>query len=104
LKTDTLEIHLKSYSNDPQCIRTHLLQAFYGWSARDFPAAPAPGLVLLWFWEVLKDFNEEQRRLLLRFCTGSSRVPPGGFAELQPNFAVDSRQSKLKIRKSLRIG
>lgn len=47
------------------------------------------GLVLLWFWEVLKDFNEEQRRLLLRFCTGSSRVPPGGFAELQPNFAVE---------------
>ena len=47
------------------------------------------GLVLLWFWEVLKEFDEEKQRLLLRFCTGSSRVPPGGFAELQPNFSVE---------------
>lgn len=37
-----------------------------------------------------EDFDEEQRRLLLRFCTGSSRVPPGGFQELQPNFTVDA--------------
>lgn len=52
-------------------------------------ADAAGGSILEWFWEVLKDFDEEQRRLLLRFCTGSSRVPPGGFQELQPNFTVE---------------
>ncbi|XP_006815383.1 E3 ubiquitin-protein ligase HACE1-like [Saccoglossus kowalevskii] len=36
----------------------------------------------LWFWEVVREFSQEERVLLLQFVTGSSRVPHGGFAFL----------------------
>jgi len=39
-----------------------------------------------WFWEIVEEFNSEQRCLLLCFATGSSRLPPGGFAALEPSF------------------
>ena len=35
--------------------------------------------LLGWFWEVLENFNEEQRARLLQFATGSCRVPVEGF-------------------------
>eukprot|EP00730_Choanoeca_flexa_P005425 TRINITY_DN11938_c6_g1_i8.p1 TRINITY_DN11938_c6_g1~~TRINITY_DN11938_c6_g1_i8.p1 ORF type:complete len:787 (+),score=232.03 TRINITY_DN11938_c6_g1_i8:235-2595(+) len=38
---------------------------------------------ITWFWEVVKEFNQEQRARLLQFVTGSCRLPVGGFAELQ---------------------
>lgn len=41
-----------------------------------------------WFWEAVEDLNEEQRRKLLRFVTGSGRLPPGGFASLEPPFTL----------------
>ena len=31
--------------------------------------------IIVWFWEVVEDYNEEQRARLLQFVTGSSRVP-----------------------------
>eukprot|EP00427_Karlodinium_veneficum_P027658 CAMPEP_0169217568 /NCGR_PEP_ID=MMETSP1016-20121227/18974_1 /TAXON_ID=342587 /ORGANISM="Karlodinium micrum, Strain CCMP2283" /LENGTH=569 /DNA_ID=CAMNT_0009295497 /DNA_START=619 /DNA_END=2324 /DNA_ORIENTATION=+ len=41
-----------------------------------------------WFWEVVRELEAEQRCLLLHFVTGSSRLPPGGFASLQPPFNI----------------
>lgn len=41
-----------------------------------------------WFWEVVRELDDEQRCMLLHFATGSSRLPPGGFKDLQPTFAV----------------
>eukprot|EP00938_MAST-03A_sp_MAST-3A-sp1_P007158 g7158.t1 len=38
-----------------------------------------------WFWEVVRTFDEEQKARLLQFCTGTSRVPIGGFRTLQSN-------------------
>ncbi|XP_076078834.1 E3 ubiquitin-protein ligase HACE1-like [Mytilus galloprovincialis] len=35
--------------------------------------------VIQWFWEIVEDFSQENRVLLLQFTTGSSRVPFGGF-------------------------
>ncbi|CAE7591786.1 Tpi [Symbiodinium natans] len=46
------------------------------------------GLVISWFWEIVEEMPEELRRQLLRFATGSARLPPGGFAALKPRFAV----------------
>ncbi|XP_071150810.1 E3 ubiquitin-protein ligase HACE1-like [Mytilus edulis] len=37
--------------------------------------------VIQWFWEIVEDFSQENRVLLLQFTTGSSRVPFGGFAK-----------------------
>lgn len=36
-----------------------------------------------WFWEIVKDeMTSEDRALLLGFCTGSTRCPSSGFANL----------------------
>ncbi|KAK7687106.1 hypothetical protein QCA50_009607 [Cerrena zonata] len=39
--------------------------------------------VIVWFWRALKSFNREERAKVLSFATGTSRVPLGGFVELQ---------------------
>lgn len=41
-----------------------------------------------WFWQVVQELNSEQRCMLLHFTTGSSRLPPGGWADLSPRFTV----------------
>ena len=38
---------------------------------------------MCWFWEVVREMNPTQQAQLLQFSTGSSRVPLGGFSELQ---------------------
>ena len=41
--------------------------------------------VIKWFWEILAKLSQKQLSNLLLFSTGSSRVPLGGFAELESN-------------------
>lgn len=41
--------------------------------------------VIKWFWEILEKLTQKQLSNLLLFSTGSSRVPLGGFAELESN-------------------
>eukprot|EP00731_Ephydatia_muelleri_P016647 Em0009g1071a len=36
-----------------------------------------------WFWRLVRSLKEEEKALLLKFSTGSPRVPAGGFANLQ---------------------
>ena len=36
-----------------------------------------------WFWRLVDELDNEQRAKLLQFATGTSRLPFGGFAELQ---------------------
>jgi E3 ubiquitin-protein ligase HUWE1 len=38
---------------------------------------------IVWWWRALKSFNREERAKVLSFATGTSRVPLGGFGELQ---------------------
>ena len=54
-----------------------------------------PQRVLTWFWQVVEEFDQSHRRRLLRFATGSSRVPVGGFASLLGN---DGRLNKFTIQ------
>ncbi|XP_041355177.1 E3 ubiquitin-protein ligase HACE1-like [Gigantopelta aegis] len=36
--------------------------------------------VIQWFWQIVSEFSQQERVLLLQFVTGSSRVPYGGFS------------------------
>jgi E3 ubiquitin-protein ligase HUWE1 len=36
-----------------------------------------------WFWRALRSFSQEERARFLMFVTSSSRVPLGGFTQLQ---------------------
>ena len=51
-------------------------QTLYEGFARDEP-------LVAWFWKCVANMTREERALLLRLATGSSRVPIGGFASLQ---------------------
>uniref|UniRef100_A0A8D8R4E0 Ubiquitin-protein ligase E3B n=1 Tax=Cacopsylla melanoneura TaxID=428564 RepID=A0A8D8R4E0_9HEMI len=45
--------------------------------------------VVLWLWDILnKDFNEEERKLFLKFVTSCSKPPLLGFAHLEPSFSI----------------
>ncbi|EJD34111.1 hypothetical protein AURDEDRAFT_109329 [Auricularia subglabra TFB-10046 SS5] len=39
--------------------------------------------VIVWWWRALKSFSRDERAKVLGFATGTSRVPLGGFVELQ---------------------
>eukprot|EP00049_Salpingoeca_infusionum_P027409 m.32070 g.32070 ORF g.32070 m.32070 type:complete len:843 (+) comp9487_c2_seq1:237-2765(+) len=39
--------------------------------------------VVRWFWDIVKTFNEEQKKQLLAFVTGCDRAPVGGLANLK---------------------
>ena len=39
--------------------------------------------VIVWWWQALKSFNREERAKVLSFATGTTRVPLGGFVDLQ---------------------
>lgn len=42
-----------------------------------------------WFWEVVADLDDEQKSKLLQFTTGTSRLPAGGFKDLNPSFKIE---------------
>ena len=43
------------------------------------------------FWEILQNLSQKKLSNFLQFCTGSSRVPIGGFSELESNRGEISR-------------
>ncbi|WUR03177.1 E3 ubiquitin-protein ligase [Vairimorpha necatrix] len=38
--------------------------------------------IIIWFWEIIKNFTEDEKKLLLHFVTGSNRLPMRGFRDL----------------------
>lgn len=40
------------------------------------------------FWSVVREFDEKQKQLLLKFVTSCSRPPHLGFSELHPPFSI----------------
>ena len=49
------------------------------------------------FWEVVDDFDEENKRKLLKFATSRSRPPLFGFKNLIPNFAIHNSGSEDRL-------
>lgn len=46
------------------------------------------GQTIGWFWTIVEDFTQEELARLVQFVTGSSQIPNGGFADLQPRFTL----------------
>ena len=51
----------------------------------DYAAAGHNHPTIKMFWEVMAEYNDEERARFLQFATGTSRVPVQGFAALQGN-------------------
>lgn len=43
---------------------------------------------IIWFWEILQDFDNEMKSKFLFFVTCSSRLPLMGFKDLNPKFCI----------------
>ena len=41
--------------------------------------------VIMWFWDILSNMTQKELSNFLMFCTGTSRVPFGGFSKLESN-------------------
>jgi hypothetical protein len=39
-------------------------------------------VMIVWFWDIVKSFDQKLRGNLLHFCTGSTKVPIQGFRTL----------------------
>ena len=48
-----------------------------------FQQTKAKSQICKWFWEVVREFDQETRARLLQFVTGTSGVPSRGFSALQ---------------------
>ncbi|CDR93748.1 HECT domain containing protein, putative [Babesia bigemina] len=44
--------------------------------------------VIVWFWEIMDEFDDDQRRMFLWFVTCCKRGPLMGFGQLQPPFCI----------------
>ena len=53
--------------------------------------------VIIDFWEIISGFTQEELSNFLLFCTGSSRVPVGGFKALESNRGQISKFEIVKI-------
>jgi E3 ubiquitin-protein ligase HUWE1 len=45
-----------------------------------------------WFWRAVRSFSQEERAKIIQFATGTSKVPLGGFAQLQGSTGVQKFQ------------
>ena len=66
-------------------VREYNLEDFKKHHSRVFGV---PSRSVQWFWQALGTFSPEQMARLLQFSTGSSQLPPGGFAELKPKYTI----------------
>jgi len=60
----------------------------------------ADSTTIQWFWQIMNEFGQEERALLLQFATGTSKVPLEGFKSLQGM----SGPQKFQIHKSYEKG
>ncbi|KAJ3361762.1 hypothetical protein HDU91_003754, partial [Kappamyces sp. JEL0680] len=49
----------------------------------DYQNYSASSPQIQWFWRAVRSFSQEERAKLIQFATGTSKVPLGGFAQLQ---------------------
>lgn len=48
-----------------------------------------------WFWDlVINDWNDDQRKELLWFATGTKRAPLGGCVKMNPPFLIQKEDGK----------
>lgn len=52
-------------------------------AATDYTGYTSADPVIAWWWRALKSFTRDERAKVLSFATGTSKVPLGGFTELQ---------------------
>lgn len=73
-------VYAGGYSATHECVRVRVVLCL-----------PTRLSVWQWFWEVVSEFDEQQRADLLKFATSCSRAPLLGFQALEPKFCIHRR-------------
>ena len=67
--------------------------------------------VIAWFWEVAEAFDDNLRRMLLQFWSGSDGMPAEGFGLLDPAFHIvaverlyDANDTTARLVRALSVG
>lgn len=55
------------------------------------------------FWQIVEQFTFEEKKTLLKFVTGCSKPPLGGFSYLQPPFTIRMVSTELDGPASIRM-
>ncbi|KAA6390409.1 MAG: putative E3 ubiquitin-protein ligase UPL1 [Streblomastix strix] len=50
--------------------------------------------VIIWFWQIVKEMDDKQRRQLLQFSTGLGGVPSCGFGQIQDKFTISKMNAR----------
>lgn len=50
-----------------------------------------------WYWDILGELEEKELKRYLQFCTGTSRVPIGGFSVIESNRGTISPFTIVKV-------
>jgi E3 ubiquitin-protein ligase HUWE1 len=56
-----------------------------------------------WFWRAVRSFSQEERAKLIQFATGTSKVPLGGFAQLQGSTGIQKFQIHKEFSSTARL-
>jgi E3 ubiquitin-protein ligase HUWE1 len=56
-----------------------------------------------WFWRAVRSFTQEERAKLIQFATGTSKVPLGGFAQLQGSTGIQKFQIHKEFSSNTRL-
>ncbi|KAJ3321382.1 hypothetical protein HDV06_004367 [Boothiomyces sp. JEL0866] len=56
-----------------------------------------------WFWRAVRSFSQEERAKLIQFATGTSKVPLGGFAQLQGSTGIQKFQIHREFSSNSRL-
>ncbi|KAJ3313756.1 hypothetical protein HDV04_001560 [Boothiomyces sp. JEL0838] len=56
-----------------------------------------------WFWRAVRSFSQEERAKLIQFATGTSKVPLGGFAQLQGSTGIQKFQIHREFSSNTRL-
>ena len=56
-----------------------------------------------WFWRAVRSFSQEERAKLIQFATGTSKVPLGGFAQLQGSSGIQKFQIHKEFSSTTRL-
>lgn len=69
----------------------------------DYTNYTASSAQVRWFWRVVRSFSQEERAKLLQFATGTSKVPLGGFSQLQGSTGVTKFQIHKEFSSTARL-
>ena len=56
-----------------------------------------------WFWRAVRSFSQEERAKLIQFATGTSKVPLGGFTQLQGSTGIQKFQIHKEFSSNARL-